>query len=121
MSAASDALRTMLQTAFPTGWVIQFGRWRDDPADQTKRYIVVRPVGGAGAEILRRPLFSLAIITGAADASTIADVAADAIIEAMRVWPGSDTVLMLQAGEPVFMATDDGRTVFEMSIITITS
>lgn len=119
MSAASDALRAVLLTTFPTGWVIQFGRWRDDPADQTKRYIVVRPVGGAGAEVVRRPLFNVAIITGAADDPTVADTAAGAIIEALRAWPGSDTVMMLQAGEPVFMATD-GRTVFEMSVTTIT-
>lgn len=120
MSAASDALRVVLQTTFPTGWVIQFGRWRDDPQDQTKRYIVVRPVGGVGAEIVRRPLFDIAVITGAADASTVADVAAGSIIEALRAWPGSETVMQLQAGEPVFMATDDGRTVFQMSVSTIT-
>lgn len=120
MSTASDALRAVLQASFPTGWVIQFGRWRDDPADQTKRYIVVRPVGGVGAEVVRRPLFNVAIITGAADASTIADTAAGTIIEALRAWPGSETVMQLQAGEPVFMATDDGRTVFEMSVSTIT-
>jgi hypothetical protein len=120
MSAASDALRAVLQATFPTGWVIQFGRWRDDPADQSKRYIVVRPVGGAGAEVVRRPLFNLAIITAAGDASTIADTAAGSIIEALRAWPGSETVMQLQAGEPVFMATDDGRTVFEMAVSTIT-
>jgi hypothetical protein len=120
MSAAADALRAVLQSTFPTGWVIQFGRWRDDPADQSRRYIVVRPVGGVGAEVVRRPLFNVAIITGAADASTVADTAAGSIIEALRVWPGSDTVMQLQAGEPVFMATDDGRTVFEISVSTIT-
>lgn len=120
MSAAADALRAVLQATFPTGWVIQFGRWRDDPADQSKRYLVVRPVGGAAAEVVRRPLFDLVIITGAADASTVADTAAGAIIEALRVWPGTETVMQLEASEPVFMATDDGRTVFEMSISTIT-
>lgn len=120
MSAAADALRAVLQTAFPTGWVIQFGRWRDDPADQSKRYLVVRPVGGAAAEVVRRPLFNLAIITGAADASTIGDVAANTIIEAIQDWPGSETVAQLQAGEPALMGTDDQRTVFEMSISTIT-
>jgi len=120
MSAASDALRAVLQATFPTGWVIQFGRWRDDPADQSKRYLVVRPVGGYGAEVVRRPLFNLAIITNATDSSVIADIAAGSIIEALRVWPGSETVMQLQAGEPVFMATDDGRVVFEMSVTTIT-
>lgn len=120
MSAAADALLAVLLATFQTGWGIQFGRWRDDPADQSRRYIVVRPVGGSGAEVVRRPLFNLAIITGAADASTVADTAAGAIMEALRAWPGSETVMQLQAGEPVFMATDDGRTVFEMSISTIT-
>jgi hypothetical protein len=120
MSAASDALRAVLLATFPTGWAIQFGRWRDDPSDQSRRYIVVRPVGGAGAEVVRRPLFNVAIITGATDASTIADTAAGSIIEALRVWPGSETVMQLQASEPVFMATDDGRTVFELAVSTIT-
>ncbi len=119
MSSASDALRAVLLSTFPTGWRIQFGRWIDDP-DKTLRYIVVRPVGGAGAEVVRRPLFNLAVITGAGDASTVADTAAGSIIEALRAWPGSEAVMQLQAGEPVFMATDDGRTVFEMSVTTIT-
>jgi hypothetical protein len=118
MSAAADALRTVLLATFPTGWRIQFGRWLDD-SDKTLRYIVVRPVGGVAAEVVRRPQFTLALITGAGDASTIADVAAGQIIEALRVWPGSETVMQMLAGEPVFMATDDGRTLFEMAVSTI--
>jgi hypothetical protein len=120
MSAASDSLSTVLLAAFPTGWRIQFGRWIDDP-DKTLRYIVVRPVGGVAAEVVRRPQFTLTLITGAGDASTIADIAAGQIIEALRAWPGSEAVMQMAAGEPVFMATDDGRAVFEMAVSTITN
>lgn len=120
MSAAADALIDVLRATFPTGWRIQFGRWQDDRDNPQQRYIVARPVGGAAAEVVRRPLFNLAIILAPAEASTVADTAAGAIIEALRAWPGSETVMMIEASEPVFMATDDGRTVFEISVSTIT-
>jgi hypothetical protein len=116
MSAAADAIRALVAGLFPTGWRIQFGRWMD--ADKSHRYVVIRPAGGATAEVLRRPQFTVAVIGGAGDASTVAGAAADQIVTAMRA--GSGDLVHMDAGEPVFMATDDGRTVFEIAVSTIT-
>lgn len=113
---ASDALRNFLIPLLP-GWRIQFGRWTD--GNTADRYAVVRPAGGLPAALVRRPEFTLVLIGAAGDAASVPQERADAVIEAMRLDSGE--VVSLQPGEPVFMATDDGRPVFEIAISAITN
>lgn len=114
---AADSLRAMVHGVFPTGWRVQFGRWLDGE-NKADKYIVIRPAGGVAAELLRRPLYTVALIGGTADASTAVAEAADQIVTTIRAATGA--LPFFEAGEPVFMATDDGRSVFEIAVSTIT-
>lgn len=113
--SASDALRDFIEPLI-TGWKIQLGRWVDGA--KTDRFAVIRPAGGAPAELVRRPQFSLMLIGALNEPAQTAQAAADAIVEAMRA--SSGTLVFLQPGEPVFWATDDGRPVFEIAVSAIT-
>jgi len=79
----------------------------------------VRPAGGVRAELLRRPQFTLMLIGQDGGDVSETSAAADAIVEAMRATSGG--VVFLQPGEPAFMATNDGRPVFEIAISAITT
>lgn len=113
---AADALRNFIDPLL-SGWRVQFGRWMD--GNTADRYAVVRPSGGLPAALVRRPEFTLALIGAAGDAASVPQAAADSIIEAMRLDSGG--VVQFQAGEPVFMNTDDGRPVFEIAVSAITN
>jgi len=113
---AIDAIRTFI-TPFLTGWRIQAGRWTD--GIKTDRYAVLRPVGGGPAALVRRPQFTLLLIGALGDTLAVPSMAAEAIIEAMRTQSGS--LVLMEAGEPVFSSADDGRPIFELSISTITN
>jgi hypothetical protein len=114
--STAEAMRDIIAPLLPD-WILQFGRWVDAP-DKTRRYVVIRPAGGQAAELLRRPQFTVAAIGGANEASGIAAAAAEQIVAAMRAASGS--LPHFDAGEPVFMATEDGRPVFELAVSTIT-
>ena len=113
---AADALRAFL-TPMLTGWRVQFGRWTD--GSTAERYAVIRPVGGMPASLVRRPQFSVLLIGALGDAASVPSMAADAIVEASRLQTGG--LVSIQAGEPVYLATDDGRHTFEFSVSTITN
>lgn len=113
--SASDEIRDFLAPLLPAGWRQQFGRWTD--GSKASRYAVLRPTGGLPAELVRRPTFSLMLVGAEGDATTVPAAIADSIIEAMRISSGS--LVFMQPGEPVFMATDDGRPVFEIAISAI--
>jgi len=118
--SASDSIREFIAPLLP-GWRIQFGRWMGD--NTSARYAVLRPVGGLPAELVRQPSFSLALV-GAQSSNPAGEQlqvqeAADMLIEAMRSDAGD--LVFLQPGEPVFMATDDGRPIFEIAITAITN
>jgi hypothetical protein len=113
---ASDALRNFLLPLLP-GWRIQFGRWMDGATSD--RYAVIRPAGGLPAALVRQPQFTLVLIGALNEPATVPQERADAIIEAMRLESGD--VVLFQAGEPVFMNTDDGRPVFEIAVSAITN
>lgn len=113
--STADALRDFIAPFLP-GWRIQFGRWLDD--SKASRYAVIRPVGGRGASLVRRPQFSVLLVGAEGDDAALCNIAADAIIEATRTQSG--TLVSIQAGEPAYMATHDGRHTFEFSISTIT-
>lgn len=114
--SAANSIKTFI-TPHLDGWRIQFGRWTDGP--KTDRYAVIRPIGGAGASLVRRPSFSILLIGAAGDAIALPSMAAESIIEAMRTQSGD--LVSMQAGEAVYLATDDGRHTFEFSVTTITN
>ncbi|MBP9148704.1 MAG: hypothetical protein KBG00_07965 [Rhodoferax sp.] len=114
--SASDSIKTFI-TPMLTGWRIQFGRWTDGL--KTDRYAVIRPMGGAGASLVRRPSFSILLIGAKGDSASLPSIAADAIIEAMRTKSGD--LVSMQASEAAYLAADDGRHTFEFSVTTITN
>jgi hypothetical protein len=116
MSAAADALRDVLAPVLP-GWLLQFGRWQDNGRD--KRHAVVRPAGGGAAELVRRPFFTLILVGADGEGSGPASAAADAVVQALRATAGA--LVFLQPAEPVFLASDDGRAIFEIAISAITT
>lgn len=117
MTTVADSIRALVLAQLPTGWRVQFGRWIDSE-DKTYRYVVIRPAGGAKAELLRYPQHTVAVIGGSGDASTFVAAAAEQLVAAIRAATGD--LPHFEAGEPVFMATDDGRTVFEIAVSAIT-
>jgi hypothetical protein len=114
--SAADAIRDFLFPILP-GWRIQFGRWSDDFA-KTDRFAVVQPAGGLPVDLLRRPAFTLKLIGSEGQDKREVNDMAEAVIAAMRT--NSAEPIYLQPGEPVFMATDDGRPIFEIAITAIT-
>ncbi len=113
---AADALREFIAPLLP-GWRIQLGRWVD--GSSSDRFAVLRPVGGLPAELVRRPQYSLMLVGAVDEPVTAIAEAAELVIEAMR--GSSGTLVFIQPAEPVFMATNDGRPVFEIAISAITN
>lgn len=111
----ADALRSFLQPVLGDSWRIQFGRWTD--GTKTDRFAVIKPVGGLPAELIRQPQFTLLLIGGADDPTTLPDTTAQAVIAAML--ESSGDLVFMQPAEPVFWPTDDGRPVAELAISTI--
>lgn len=116
MSAAADAIRDVIAPLLP-GWRMQFGRWED--AGRQVRHAVIRPAGGAAAELVRRPAFSLVLVGKDGEGTGPASAAADTLVQAMRATAGA--LVFLQPAEPVFLASDDGRAIFEIAISAITT
>ena len=114
--SAADSIREFLVPLLP-GWRIQFGRWVDGGG--ASRYAVLKPMGGLPAELVRQPHFSLMLIASSDDETTLPAAASDTVIEAMRQSSGS--IVFMQPAEPVFWATDDGRSVSEIAISAITN
>lgn len=112
--SASDAIREFIQPLLPN-WRVQLGRWMD--GTRTDRYAVIRPAGGLPVSLLREPQFSLMLVGAENDSAVLVEEFADAVIEAMR--SSSGTLVFMQPAEPVFVATDDGRPVFEIAISAI--
>lgn len=121
MMAAADTLRLFIGTQLP-GWVAQFGRWVDDPVDRTKRYAVVRPVGGLPAELVRRPQFSVALVGNETDnPAAIGATASDFVRDLEALQPADPAAMYLQPAEPVFLAANDKRPIFEIAVSAITT
>ena len=117
MIDVAEALRDFFEEACELpGIEMQFGRWVDQ--GNTRRYGVLRPAGGLAEPTLRRPQFTLALI--GKDQSDLMEVAAAAsrCVDAARADAG-DVVVYIQCGEPVFVATRDGRPMFEIAVSVI--
>lgn len=117
MSGAPETIRAFIAPLLPD-YTLQFGRWTDDEANKGRKFAVLKPAGGARAELVRRPQYTLTLIGPRDDAIGLHD-AADNVIEAIRTESGG--LVFLQAGEPVYMPTDDGRHVLEIAISAITT
>lgn len=115
--SAAESIRDFLAPLLP-GYVLQFGRWTDTPATP-RRYAVLRPVGGALVELVRRPQFSLLLIGERNTDATALNNTAEVVIEAMRSDAGD--LVFLQPAEPVFAPTSDGRPTLEFAISAITN
>ena len=113
--SASDAIRDFIEPMLPD-WVIQYGRWVD--VGQTVKHAVIKPAGGAKAELVRRPEHTVVLVGALNESVTVAKAAAESIVEAMRASGGA--LVFIQPGEPVFMAANDGRPIFEIAISAIT-
>lgn len=111
---AADALRDFISPLLP-GWRIQFGRWMD--GSETDRYCVIRPAGGLPMELVREPQFTLSFIGGKNDTEHAVSYGADAVVTAMQT--SSGRAVFFQPSEPVFIATSDGRPMFELAVSAI--
>lgn len=110
----AEALRDLLEPELP-GFEMQFGRLQDAGGD--RRYAVIRPAGGAGAQLVRRPQFMLSLVgRRGGDTATISE-AAEAVIALCREEAGA--LVYVEAGEPVFVPTADGRPIFEIALSVI--
>ena len=111
-NAAAEALKARIATLAPD-WPLHFGQWQD--AGPQSRAIVIRPMGGGGGDLVRRPVLSLTLIGSTADSSATVS----AVAEAVRVDLDQDApgVLMWSAvSEPTALASSDGRPVFELGV-----
>ena len=114
--SAADSIRAFLAPLLP-GWRVQFGRWVD--GSTAVRYAVIQPVGGLPSSLVRRPQYRLMLIGALNEPASVLHTTFMTIHEAMRRYSGD--LVTLSLGEPVFMPTDDGRPVYEISISAIES
>lgn len=119
------ALRRFFAEALGAGWVVQFGRWKDEdqPVDgsQRMRYAVLRPAGGPAAGLVRQPQFTLVLIgIGEGDNVMTGEAASRCVTAAQESIEGyREDLVGIECGEPAFMATQDGRPVFEIAVSVI--
>ena len=113
---AADAIRTFVADLLPE-WRIQFGAWQD--GSKSARYAVIKPTGGLPAELVRRPAFSLFFIGAENEDVSVAYEAANTVVVAMQ--QSSGELVSMQASEPAFTPTNDGRSVYEVAVTTITN
>lgn len=110
----AEAIRSLLTPSLPAfGW--QFGRWEDSAPSSRKA--VLRPAGGVGAELIRRPQFVLSLVGLRGGDHAELGQAADAVVETCRVEAGA--LVYVEAGEPVYVPTADGRPIFEIALSVI--
>lgn len=111
---AADAIRALLQTTLQ-GWSVQFGHWVD-PGGQV-RSALIRPVGGPAVERVRRPQFTLSLIGLAGGDRAEVSEAAERVIALLQTTSGA--LVNVQAGEPTYIPTADGRPVLEIALSAI--
>lgn len=108
--SAVDALKAFLTPILP-GWRLQFGRWDDEAG---ARFAVIKPSGGLSRPLLRTPQFVLQLIAAVNDDAAVARAAAEAVVAATKADAGS--LVNIDAGEPAYWWTTDGRHAFDISI-----
>lgn len=111
----ADALRDLFTPLLASDFEWQFGRWED--SEETQRYAVLRPAGGIGAELVRRPQFTLMLIGQRGGDNSQLGNTANAVVELCREEAGG--LVYVEAGEPAFVPTADGRPIFEIALSVI--
>ena len=118
-NAAAEALKPIAGAAAP-GWVVQFGLWRDS-GNTADRFVVMRPIGGAGAgRLVRQSLISVMFIGATGDAAAVPSAVAEAFSQALRSGPVAG-VSYAEATEPQVFNTSDGRPIAEVVVSSIVS
>jgi hypothetical protein len=114
----ADALKPVIE-AVAAGWILQFGLWRDS-GSPTDRFVVVQPIGGAGAgRLVRQPLTSVWFVGAINDAPAVLSVVAEAFNAALLV-PISG-LAYAEGTEPRMLPTAEGRPVAEVIVSSIVS
>lgn len=113
---ASDAIHALIAPSL-IGWRVQFGRWVDGAV--TDRFAVIRPTGGPKPSIVRSPQFTLLLIGAKAEGAQAAQAKAEELRQRLNAERGG--LVLIEAGEPAFFSTDEGRAVFELAVSTITN
>lgn len=120
MSAlALTAIRNVVTTAL-AGWRVQAGRLNIEAGAETDRFALIRPVGGAPAELVRRSQFTVALAGQKDEPVPAVHAFADTLVQALQLRTGVAGATLLQASEPVYLPTNDGRPVFEIAVSAIT-
>lgn len=108
--SAVDAIKAFLEPILP-GWRVQFGRWDDEAG---ARFAVIKPAGGPATPLLRTPFFTLHLIAAKGDTAELARAAAEAVVSATK--DSSGTLVNIDATEPAYWWTTDGRHAFDLSL-----
>lgn len=116
--AAAEAIKPIAQAAVP-GWAVQFGLWLDS-GEKVERYVVLRPIGGSGSGLVRRPMLSAMFVGAVGDAAAVVTSAVDAFQRGVRSDVGP-ALVYAEVSEPVVMQTADGRPVAEVVVSSILS
>ena len=79
-----------------------------------ERCAVIKPSGGISRPLLREPVFTLHLVSANGDAAGVARDAAEAVVAATKT--GSGELVHIEASEPAYWWTKDGRHAFDISL-----
>ena len=114
---AADALRAFIEPLAP-GWPVQLGKWRD--GGPTARAIIIKPIGGVSASLIREPQFSVLVIGGCRDTPVVCAGICESIISA-AIQSIPVGLMNCTVSEPSFFPTAEDRPAFEMAVSVILS
>lgn len=115
LNAGAEAIKEIGEAALGAPWVWQFAAWRDDKGP-AGRYAVIKPSGSVRAVLVRKPVYTVALIGGEKDAPGIASEASQTLAKAMR--NATHTAFAgAVVSEPVFSGlSGEGRVIFEVVV-----
>lgn len=114
---ATTAVLAFLQPLLPPGWALQSGLWHDK--GPTVRHCVLKPAGGPRAGLVREPQFTVQLLGAANDSAADIGAVADTIVAATQAGHGS--LVNLQASEPAYTETADGRHLYDLALSAMTT
>jgi hypothetical protein len=113
---AAEAIRDLIAPLLP-GFEFAFGRLAGMP-DPLKRYAVLRPAGGGGGDLVRRPQFTLDLIGLPGGDALETGATVEKVLLALRNSAGG--LVFLAPGEPSFTTSAEGRPIFTVAVAAIT-
>lgn len=116
---AADSLRIWLtdRNLLPS-YRIQFGVWKAG-SNALDKYAVIRPIGGASAELVRRPVVNLTLIGSINQASNeVYDLLND-VIDKSKIDFCTDSLPFIEVGEVTILQTEDARPIASCDITFI--